>query len=154
MEENTGLYGFRERLTKNREHLKSHEQKYLQLEEKMDKLTNTHDELDKKINSVVEKQGELYVLLYKIQSDLLTYDSVKETINDWSNAELQPVLNELCDDMENVMSEVKLLKQKQLNSFNSFTKMESDLDTQSVQSIQIKPSPQVKHLTLQKKTRM
>lgn len=153
MEEgNTTLYAFRERLQQNRSSLQSVNEKYLKLDEKLDKLQTSCDDYEKKLNLVIDKQNDVLSKVDKLQSESLSYDNVKEAINEWSNAELQPVLNELADDMENCITEFKQLKQKQNLAFNSFNKMENDIDTQSVQST--KQSPQVKTLQLQKKTRL
>jgi chromosome segregation ATPase len=141
---NTDLYNIRERMSKQRENIQSYNSKYLELTQKLDESKQQHDLLVLTVEQLIAKNQELEDKI----NEKCSFVDIETKINEWSSAELQPVLNELCNDIENAISEVKLVKQKQLQSLESFSKMESDNVNLA------KTGPFVKTLQLQKKTRL
>jgi predicted nuclease with TOPRIM domain len=151
---NTDLYNLRQRMQKNRESLQQTNNKYIEVMDKVDTLSSSVDTLLNKIDALELVQKQCSDKLVELETKpQLTFSDISTKISEWSSAELQPVLDELCDDMENALTEVKLVKQKQQQQLQqqiSFAKVEED----AISVVDVRPStakPVVKPLQLQKK---
>jgi archaellum component FlaC len=155
---NLDLYNLRTRLQKNRENLQQTNEKYVEVATKLDTIKASHDgvvsdvgQLADKCVQLEDKQNELSDKLEEMKKTMITFEDIAKKISEWSGAELQPVLNELCDDIENAISEVKLVRAKQLQTQQSFNKVEED----NLNSINVTSVKQpMKSLQLQKKGRL
>lgn len=149
---NTDLYNIRGRIAKNRQELQQSNSKYLELNAMIDNMKSVLDNTEERFKALSESLNDVVLRVNEIEKNQLTFSDVKSQITEFSSAELQPVLNELCDDIENAISEVKLVKQKQ-SQLLQFQKVEEDLTCVDVRSASSAGKPLVKPLQLQKKPR-
>ena len=111
--ENTELYNLRNRIAKNRENLKDNTQKYVEVNTNLDTVKTTLDNVKSAVDMHDNKVSELEQNIKQLQDkQTLTFDDMQKTISEWSKAELQPILDELCNDIESCIAEVKLFKSK------------------------------------------
>lgn len=152
---NTDLYNLRQRMQKNRESLQQTNNKYIEVVDKVDSLKSSVDILLSRIDALETQQKQCADKVLELDTKpQLTFSDVASKISEWSSAELQPVLDELCDDMENAITEVKLVKQKQQQQLQqqlSFSKVEED----AISVVDVRPSTAkqpMRALQLQKKS--
>lgn len=149
---NTDLYNIRGRIAKNRQELQHSNSKYLELNAMIDNMKSVLDQVEERFKALSDSLSDVVLRVNEIEKNQLTFSDVKSQITEFSSAELQPVLNELCDDIENAISEVKLVKQKQCQLLQ-FQKLEEDVTCVDVRSASSAGKSLVKPLQLQKKPR-
>ena len=134
---NTSLYsGLRQKMSINRGNLK----------ESSDKLVDLQANFNLALLQISELQAQMQVIQNRV-GELEGNDisqSITSALQNFSDDNVQPLLEELCTDIQSITEDVKILK---LNSVQIKT-YESDLtDSQSSTSIN-KTQPKVKPLTL------
>lgn len=98
-ERNDDLYNIRQRMQLNRDTMRDFNGKYLDLQVKQNELTSKLAEFETTLsNSNNQKQ--------------LTYEDFGTFLSEWCSATLQPILNELCGDLEQISGEMKEMNMK------------------------------------------
>jgi predicted RNase H-like nuclease (RuvC/YqgF family) len=148
---NVDLYNLRSRLAKNREQLKNDSSRYLEVQSCMDDVVQQFSEHK---TTATDKMQQLEDRLSQLESKkILTFEDVDQKLNEFCSVSLLPTIQELCDDLENAITEFKSTKQK----VDALTKVRQiEEDSMSLASQDIKPASRslsAKPLQLQKKTR-
>lgn len=149
---NTDLYNLRQRMAKNRESMQQSNNKYVEVVASIDNLKSTIDDLIARLDAMDGVQKACDERVTQIENKpVVNFSDVSQKISEWSSAELQPILDELCSDIENAITDVKIVKQQQQKQL-AFNRVEDD----ALSSVDVRPStakPTIKSLQLQKKSR-
>lgn len=105
-QQNTDLYNLRVRLSKSREGMRFTGDKIVEHQQKIDEVKQKQEEHKSTLDTV---ETRVKVLEDKLQTQS---DDVVNHINSLTSEQIQPLLDELCTDLENAINEIKLLKQR------------------------------------------
>lgn len=91
---NDDLYNIRQRMSANREQLRDANSKYLDMQAQHNELLSKVSNVENVLSSV---QGQTQ----------LTFEDFSSFLSEWCSSTLQPVLDELCEDLEKLTRDSK-----------------------------------------------